>query len=83
MVNVSEGTLGRGHDSLVTRAIQAFTGRGRQIVVSRLHGTEALPADALAPQWVSHDQLFPRTDFFITNGGYGGVLAALGHGCRC
>lgn len=80
VVHVSEGTLGRGHDSLVTRALEAFSGQGWQIIVGGHHTPGELPMDVLAPQWVPHDQLFPRTDLFVTNGGYGGVLAALGHG---
>lgn len=80
VVHVSEGTLGRGHDSLVARAVEAFTGQDWQVVVGGHHDLEDLPVDVLAPDWVPHDQLFPRTDLFVTNGGYGGVLAALGHG---
>lgn len=80
VVHVSEGTLGRGHDSLVTRAIEAFGDQGWQIVVGGHHELGDPPVDVLAPEWVPHDQLFPRTDLFVTNGGYGGVLAALGYG---
>ncbi|MDO4255364.1 MAG: glycosyltransferase [Kocuria sp.] len=80
VVHVSEGTLRRGHGSLVTRAIEAFGDQGWQIVVSNHHDLENPPVEVLAPDWVPHDQLFPRTDLFVTNGGYGGVLAALSHG---
>lgn len=80
VVHVSEGTLGRGHDSLVIRAIEAFGGQGWQIVVGGHRELGDPPVDVLAPEWVPHDQLFPRTDLFVTNGGYGGVVAALGHG---
>lgn len=80
VVHVTEGTLGRGHDSLVARAVEAFTGQGWQVVIGRRHGLADLPTDVIASDRVPHDQLLPRTDLFVTNGGYGGVLAALGHG---
>ena len=80
VVHVTEGTLGRGHDSFVARAVEAFTSQGWQVVVGGRHGMADLPTGVIASERVPHDQLLPRTDLFLTNGGYGGVLAALGHG---
>lgn len=39
-----------------------------------------LPANARAATYLPYDELLPRTDVFVTNGGYGGVQYALRHG---
>ena len=39
-----------------------------------------LPANARAAEYLPYDDLLPRTDVYVTNGGYGGVQYALRHG---
>ncbi len=40
----------------------------------------ALPANGWAAEFIPFDQLLPRADLLVTNGGYGGVNQALGFG---
>lgn len=79
VVHVTEGTLGRDTNSLVARTVQALAGEA-QIVVGGRHTAGTLPAGVIAAEWVPHDLLFPKVDLFVSNGGYGAVLAALSHG---
>ena len=39
-----------------------------------------MPANARVGGFLPYAELLPRTDVVVTNGGWGGVLAALGHG---
>ena len=39
-----------------------------------------LPANARAAEYLPYDELLPRTDVYVTNGGYGGVQYALRYG---
>jgi UDP:flavonoid glycosyltransferase YjiC (YdhE family) len=39
-----------------------------------------MPANARAATYLPYDELLPRTDVFVTNGGYGGVQYALRYG---
>lgn len=39
-----------------------------------------LPANARAAEFLPYDDLLPKTDVYVTNGGYGGVQYALRHG---
>jgi UDP:flavonoid glycosyltransferase YjiC (YdhE family) len=39
-----------------------------------------LPANARAATFLPYDSLLPKTDVFVTNGGYGGVQYALRYG---
>ena len=39
-----------------------------------------LPRNARAATYLPYDQLLPRTNVFVTNGGYGGVQYALRYG---
>lgn len=79
VVHVSEGTLGRNRHSLVSNTVRALADEA-QIVVGGRHSAGDLPADVIAADWVPHDLLFPRVDLFVSNAGYGAVLAALSHG---
>ncbi len=79
IVHVTAGTLERSGD-LVTSAVEALADTPAQVVVG---GDPALvPAadNVVAPGWVPHDLLLPRSSVVVTNGGYGGVLAALARG---
>src|SRR6185436_15504428 len=39
-----------------------------------------LPPNARAAEYLPYDDLLPKTDVYVTNGGYGGVQYALRHG---
>ena len=39
-----------------------------------------LPANALAAEFIPHDMLLPKTDVFVTNGGYGALHYAMATG---
>lgn len=80
VIHVSEGTLGRNRVSLVRLAVDALIDSGHQLVVSGQHHAGPLPEGVLTAPWIPHDLLFPRTALFISNGGYGGLVAALSHG---
>lgn len=80
VIHVSEGTLGRDRGSLVGRTVEALTDEPMQIVVGGRHRAGPLPDSVIAAEWVPQDLLFPDTDLFVTNGGYGGMMAALSHG---
>ncbi|MGP5292541.1 glycosyltransferase [Brachybacterium tyrofermentans] len=79
IVHVSEGSLGRSNFPLLTRTIEAIRPLDCHLVVGGIPETD-LPKSVTAVDWVPQDLLFPRTALYVTNGGYGGVLAALGHG---
>ena len=39
-----------------------------------------MPPNAFAAEFVPYDRLLPRTDVFVTNGGYGGLHYAMEYG---
>ena len=80
IVHVTQGTLGLPGFDLVGAAVAALASAPAQIVVSGDPALVPPGADVIAPGWVPHDLLLPRTAVMITNGGYGAVLSALAHG---
>ena len=81
VVHVTQGTLETGADELLKPAIEALAGHDA-LVVATTGGAPAktlgaLPGNVRAAEFIPHDLLLPRTDVMITNGGWGGVLAAL------
>lgn len=87
VVVVSQGTVDN-HDprKLMIPAIEAFAGGDRLlVVVTGGVGTDKLRSqyrhdNVLIEDFVDFDLLFPHTELYVTNGGLGGVLLALGHG---
>lgn len=65
----------RDEDVLVVAA----TGGRPQSQLIELLGAP-LPPNARVAEFLPYEQLLPRTDLMITNGGYGGVQQALRHG---
>ncbi|WP_226346603.1 glycosyltransferase [Agilicoccus flavus] len=80
IVHVTQGTLGTAGFDLPRAAVAALAGTPAQVVVSGDPALVPAAPNVLAPGWVPHDLLLPRTAVMITNGGYGAVLAALAHG---
>jgi UDP:flavonoid glycosyltransferase YjiC (YdhE family) len=86
VVHVTQGTVATGAEQLILPTLQALAGE-ELLVVATTGGKTlsalqpgALPANARLEPWLPHGQLLPHVDVMITNGGYGGVQAALAHG---
>lgn len=85
VVHVTQGTLNVDPDDLIR---PTFAALGRQPVTlvtttGQAHAPElAFPAppNARVTGLIDYSALLPRLDAMITNGGWGGVLAALSHG---
>ncbi|WP_203670877.1 glycosyltransferase [Catellatospora methionotrophica] len=81
VVHVTQGTLDVDLSDLLKPAIAGLGGE-RVLVVCTTGGA---PVDALGPlpdnvraaRFLPHDRLLPLTDVMVTNGGWGGVLAAV------
>lgn len=80
VVHVSEGTVARDGFSLVERVVDALHPGPAQVIVGGRRPAGRLPGDVVHADWVPQDLVFPRTDVFATNGGYGAMMAALSHG---
>ncbi|MGR2751635.1 glycosyltransferase [Agromyces arachidis] len=84
VVHVTQGTQNLDPDDLIRPALAAL-GR-QQVLVVVTTGREGgrlpfpVPPNARVAGFVPHDDLLPHVDVMITNGGWGGVLAALAHG---
>jgi MGT family glycosyltransferase len=81
VVHVTQGTLETGADDLLRPAIEALAGQDVLVVATTggapIETLGPLPPNVRAASFIPHDLLLPRTDLMITNGGWGGVLAAL------
>ncbi|MGW4212238.1 glycosyltransferase [Lentzea sp. NPDC004789] len=81
VVHVTQGTLETGADDLLKPAIEALAGHDALVVATTggapVDALGTLPGNVRAAEFIPHDLLLPRTDAMITNGGWGGVLAAL------
>jgi MGT family glycosyltransferase len=90
VVHVTQGTIDNTDlTRLVVPTIQGLAdedvlvvastgGRPVGAVVDALGG--ALPANARVAEFLPYDQLLPRVDVVVTNGGFGGVQQSLAHG---
>lgn len=86
VVHVTQGTVAnRDFDDLVRPTIEGLAQDDVLVVVS----TGGQPVDALSgplpgnvrvASYLPYDELLPKTDVLVTNGGYGGVQFALRHG---
>lgn len=79
IVHVTPGTLDATGD-LAAVAVPALADTPAQVVVSGDPARVPHAPNAVAPGWVPHDLLLPRTSVVVSNGGYGGILSALAHG---
>ncbi|WP_316528446.1 nucleotide disphospho-sugar-binding domain-containing protein [Kitasatospora brasiliensis] len=94
IVVVTQGTFANADlTELIAPTVRALAERRDVLVVAataRPDGARVLrgalsdlpgpPANSLAADYVPFDALLPFADLLVTNGGYGGVQAALGHG---
>ena len=86
VVHVTQGTVAnRDFDDLVRPTIEGLAQNDVLVVVS----TGGRPVDSLSgplpdnvrvSSYLPYDELLPKTDVLVTNGGYGGVQFALRHG---
>jgi len=84
VVHVTQGTQNIDPTDLIRPALEALAERDVLVAVSTgVLGREELPfpvpANARVAGFLPYDALLPRTDVVITNGGWGGTLAALSH----
>ena len=81
VVHVTQGTVDTGPDDLLKPAIAALADQ-EVLVVCTTGGVDPaalgpLPANVRTAVFVPHDLLLPEVDVMVTNGGWGGVLAAI------
>ena len=85
LVHVTQGTVAnRDHRQIIAPALEALAEDDVLVVVSTggrpLDELPPLPANARAATYLPYDELLPKVDAYVTNGGYGGVQYALRHG---
>jgi len=85
IVHVTQGTIDNGDFTrLVRPTLDALRGTDFLVVASAggrtVDDIGALPSNARAASFLPYGELLPRTSVVITNGGYGGVQAAIAHG---
>ncbi|MFD7736347.1 nucleotide disphospho-sugar-binding domain-containing protein [Kitasatospora phosalacinea] len=87
VVVVTQGTLANADlDALLTPTVRALAHREDLLVIAATARADAAdllpdpPANTVVTGFVPFDTLLPHADVLVTNGGYGGVQAALGHG---
>lgn len=85
VVHVTQGTVANvDYRQVIAPTLQALAGQDVMVVVStggrELDTLPPLPENARAATFLPYDELLPRTDVYVTNGGYGGVQYALRHG---
>jgi UDP:flavonoid glycosyltransferase YjiC (YdhE family) len=83
VVHVTQGTYDVDPRDLLLPALRGLA--DRDVVVAAATGSGALPpgavpANARQAEFLPYDRLLPETAVVVTNGGWGGVLAALGAG---
>ncbi|MEV4556676.1 nucleotide disphospho-sugar-binding domain-containing protein [Kitasatospora sp. NPDC049285] len=90
VVVVTQGTIANADpQALLAPAVRALADRQDLLVIvatGRVDGPDllrgalpAVPANTVLAGFVPFDALLPHADALVTNGGYGGVQAALGH----
>jgi MGT family glycosyltransferase len=85
VILISQGTFEPDHSKLIIPALEALKNEDYLLVVATgYHHTEELrkrynPANIVIEDFVDFDFIMPRTDVYITNGGYGGTLLAIDH----
>lgn len=85
VVHVTQGTVANANwGELVLPTVRGLADDDVLVVVSTGGRDVAtlgeLPANVRAAEYLPYDELLPRTDVLVSNGGYGGVHFALAHG---
>jgi UDP:flavonoid glycosyltransferase YjiC (YdhE family) len=82
VVHVTQGTVADGDlTALVIPTIDALAGEDVLVIAGTGRGSVGpTPANVRTAPFIPHAWLLPETDAMVTNGGYGGVQAALSNG---
>jgi UDP:flavonoid glycosyltransferase YjiC (YdhE family) len=85
VIHVTQGTFAnKDYAQVIAPTLEALAGEDVLVTVATggrpLDTLPALPANARAAEYLPYDELLPRTDVFVTNGGYGGIQYALRYG---
>lgn len=85
VIHVTQGTAAnKDYAQVIAPTLEALAGKDVLVAVTTggrpLDTLPPLPANARAAEFLPYDELLPRTDVFVTNGGYGGVQYALRYG---
>jgi len=86
VIHVTQGTLANDRPHLFAPALEGLAKEDVLVVIStggrsiESLGLSSLPDNARVSTFLSYPDLLPRTSVMLTNGGYGGVQAALSHG---
>ena len=85
VVHVTQGTVANtDYEQLIAPTLRALADEDVLVAVTTggrpLDTLPPLPPNARAAAFLPYDELLPRTDVFVTNGGYGGVQYALRYG---
>ncbi|GAB3396068.1 glycosyltransferase [Humibacter soli] len=85
VIHVTQGTIAnKDYRQIIGPTLEALAEDDVLVVASTggrpLETLPPLPANARAAEYLPYDELLPKTDVFVTNGGYGGVQYALRYG---
>jgi UDP:flavonoid glycosyltransferase YjiC (YdhE family) len=85
VIHVTQGTIAnQDYAQVIAPTLEALAGEDVLVTVATggrpLDTLPALPANVRAAEFLPYDELLPRTDVFVTNGGYGGIQCALRYG---
>ncbi len=85
IVLVTQGTLATDPRALIRPALRGLADDDVLVVATTRAepadlGLAAWPANARVAPYIPYQLLLPQVDVLVTNGGYGGVQMALGHG---
>jgi MGT family glycosyltransferase len=85
VIHVTQGTFAnKDYTQVIAPTLEALAGEDVLVTVATggraLDTLPPLPANARAAEYLPYDELLPRTDVFVTNGGYGGIQYALRYG---
>jgi UDP:flavonoid glycosyltransferase YjiC (YdhE family) len=79
IVHVTQGTVATDPTGLVAPTLRALAGEKALVVVTGPGVEGPLPENARYVPMIPYPFLLPHVDVMVTNGGIGGVLAALAH----
>ncbi len=85
VVHVTQGTIDNRDLTRLIRPTLDALADAEVLVIATAGGRDPdaigpLPRNARVARYLSYDALLPRTSVVVTNGGFGGVQAALAHG---
>jgi UDP:flavonoid glycosyltransferase YjiC (YdhE family) len=85
VVHLTQGTIANSdYGQLIRPALEGLADDDVLIAVATggrpVESLPPLPPNARAAEFLPYDELLPKTDVYVTNGGYGGVQYALRYG---